>query len=166
MFGPLCRNTHSRHPIRRPTAECRWKSINLCSFWHSAQLHIYQLCACARHIYQFVLIRWHRGQVPRVQWERRDQGNYLLIISCGLPIPSSHHSSQTYHFVIPSDRSDAPNDRPGLLDFCLKWQEESKYDEDIENHPFLLLLDTVCWKTFLSIINRRFHWKALTLCAH
>ena len=81
-FGLLCRNTHSRHLIRRPTAVCRWKSINLCSFSHSAQsctsAHLSEVCACARHIYQFVLIRWHRGRVPRV-WERRDHGNYLVI---------------------------------------------------------------------------------------
>ena len=110
VFGPLCRNTHSRHPIRS-----RRQNVggNLSIWVHSPTLHtlhIRQHCACARHIYQFVLIRWHRGRQPGVRWERRDQGNYLLIIRGGLPISPCHHSSQTYHFVIPSARSNAPND--------------------------------------------------------
>ena len=100
----------ARTLVTRSSARRQNVGGNLSICVHSRRtLHIVQVCACASHIYQFVLIRWHRGRQPRVWWERRDHGNYLLIIRGSLPIFSRHHSSQTYHFVIPSARSNAPN---------------------------------------------------------
>ena len=130
--GPLCRNTHSRHPIRSPTAECRWKSINLCSFWHSAvctQWHIYQrcagLCVCAAHLSICVDSVAPRALAPGVGKEgsRELPAHYTLLSLACQPIFWCHHSIQTYHFVIPSARSNAPNDTTELLDFSIRKKE-------------------------------------------
>ena len=105
----LCRSTHSRHPILRPTAECRWKSINLGSFSHSAHsAHPSTLCVCAAHLSICVDSVAPRA-AARGAVGKAGSGELPAHYQRLLPISPCHHSRQTYHFVIPSARSNAPN---------------------------------------------------------
>ena len=136
----------TRSAARRQNS--RWRSINLCSFWQSVQsAHIYQrcagLCVCAAHLSICVdsvapraLARGALGK----EGSRELPGHYTLLSLPPQPIFSCHHSIQTYHFVIPSARSNAPNDTTELLDFFKKYQEEGKTPNARKGYYFVFLL--------------------------
>ena len=136
----------TRSAVRRQNS--RWKSINLCSFWHSVQsAHIYQrcagLCVCAAHLSICVDSVAPRALAPGAlgkEGSRELPGHYTLLSLPPQPIFSCHHSIQTYHFVIPSARSNAPNDTTELLDLFKKYQKEGKTPNVRKDRYFAFLL--------------------------
>ena len=169
----------TRTLVTRSTARRQNVGGNLSICVHSGTLqsahrctsiNVVQVCACAQHIYQFVLIRWHRGRLPRV-WERRDHGNYLLIIHY-------YHSpaSPSFRVIIPSKHTILSFHQPAQMLLMIQlscWiffckisgrRIESKCEKGWVDHSFLFLLFFA--GQLLLITKWSYYWKPLTLCAH